>query len=288
MTDLIFDYKVIGSGEKTIVIETGIGNSYYEWYPLIDQIKDEFTIVLYHRLGYGNSQLPITVRTTNNIAEELKQLLDLLEINSFILVAHSFGGLCAQHFAMLYPEMIEGVMLIDSASYNLAELEELDTPFLNDYCSIEKMVEMSLDFSRKSKDELVEMSKNSIEKFENILSKEDMNGYINFISSSDKNKTVSDEFANWITDGNDIKKLNCFPNVPLKVICRDYQVSVDNWSKSGIPIEEAQIHDLHWRKLQEELCDLSIESELIVAVGSDHMIHNEKPDIIIEVLNSFK
>ncbi len=67
------EYKVVGNGESTLIIETGIGGSFYNWYPFTQEIKEDFTIVMYHRAGYGNSPVSKELRTTKNIAEELYQ-----------------------------------------------------------------------------------------------------------------------------------------------------------------------------------------------------------------------
>ena len=52
MKKLDLEYKIIGKGETVLVIETGIGGSFYSWYPFIEEIKEDFTVVLYHRAGY--------------------------------------------------------------------------------------------------------------------------------------------------------------------------------------------------------------------------------------------
>ena len=55
MNELNFDYKILGKGKTVLVIETGIGSSFYDWYSLVEDLKEDFTIVLYHRCGYGKS-----------------------------------------------------------------------------------------------------------------------------------------------------------------------------------------------------------------------------------------
>jgi pimeloyl-ACP methyl ester carboxylesterase len=72
--DLDLEYKIIGEGKTILVIEAGIGGSFYSWYPFISEIKEDFTVILYHRAGYGKSQASNNPRTTRNIAEELNYL----------------------------------------------------------------------------------------------------------------------------------------------------------------------------------------------------------------------
>jgi hypothetical protein len=70
---LELEYKVIGNGEEILIIETGIGNSFYSWYPLIKEISDDFKILLYHRAGYGKSPSSDKPRRTNYIVKELNE-----------------------------------------------------------------------------------------------------------------------------------------------------------------------------------------------------------------------
>jgi len=110
------EYKIIGNGCVKLVIELGIGCSWDNWFNIIDALKNDFTIILYYRLGYGKSSNPRSERTTKNIAIELHNLLSDLNINRFIMLGHSFGGLCTIQFAKMYPEMIRAIVLVDSTS----------------------------------------------------------------------------------------------------------------------------------------------------------------------------
>ena len=58
---------------------------------------------------------PVLARVTpGNIAAELHELLDGAGIKPpYILVGHSFGGLVMRRFALMYPEEVASVMLID-------------------------------------------------------------------------------------------------------------------------------------------------------------------------------
>lgn len=55
MDNINHEYKIISDGNTTVIIATGIGHSFYELYPLIEEIKNYFTIIIYHRLGYGKN-----------------------------------------------------------------------------------------------------------------------------------------------------------------------------------------------------------------------------------------
>ena len=287
MNELNFDYKIIGKGKTVLVIETGIGSSFYDWYSLVEDLKEDFTIVLYHRCGYGKSQDPKTSRNTKNISEELDYLLEKIGIkDKFILIGHSFGGLCVQHYAKIYPYKLKGIMLIDSTSFNFEQLYMLDTPVMKSLISIDKMVESNINSSKKSKEELREQNRDIISVYENRVSDSDMKLVEEFFTSSRLHKTIAEEFQNWDIDSNEIKDIAEFPNIPLIVIARDNKVTERGWLKYNIPEKKAILYENQWRKLQVELSKFSDKGRLIIAENSDHEIYLDRPDLIIQNLKT--
>ncbi len=288
MKDIELEYKVVGSGKTTLIIETGIGGSFYNWYPFIQEIKEDFTIVMYHRAGYGNSPVSKELRTTKNIAKELYDLIERLGIiDKFVLMGHSFGGLCVQQFSKMYPNKIKGLILIDSTSINFNNLYNLDTPVMNSLISIDKMVESNMKISEMSKEELNRKFKNVIADYDTILPYSEARDYEEFITNPLFFKTIAKEFGNWGTSSENIIEMGSFPNIPLAVIARDKEISVKSFVEHDIPVEEAVLYEEVWRELQIELSGLSDEGELVIAVGSDHDVHMDRPDIIIQCLNRF-
>lgn len=116
-------FTLIGEGKQTIVIEPAVGTFSLEWMHIAQRIGDQFKVLLYDRAGYGGSSPSILPRNPANIAKELLSLLQALHIeDSLILVGHAHGGLFAQQFALLYPEMVDGLILIDPAPKEISAL----------------------------------------------------------------------------------------------------------------------------------------------------------------------
>ncbi len=121
-----------GTGSQIVVIQTGMGCSFYDWMPIAEKLALNYKVILFHRPGYGKSELDDELRTTLQAAKEVHELLHVLAIRQpLILVGHSYGGLCTQQFAMLYPEQLKAVVLVDSTSMNLQRLDDLDLPVSN-------------------------------------------------------------------------------------------------------------------------------------------------------------
>ena len=288
LKDIELEYKVVGSGKSILILETGIGGSFYNWYPFIQEIKEDFKIVMYHRAGYGNSPVSKEFRTTKNIAEELYELIERIDITEkFVLIGHSFGGLCVQQFSKMYPNKIKGVILIDSTSYNFNKLYNLDIPVMNSLISIDKMVENNMENSNKSKEELKIKFKNMIVEYENTLPYSEAKDYEELITNPLFFKTIAKEFENWKISSDNILEMGDFPNIPLIVIARDKAVSVKAFVEHDIPVEEAILYEDTWRELQIELSHSSKKGEIVIAEGSDHDVHLDRPDIIIQCLKRF-
>jgi pimeloyl-ACP methyl ester carboxylesterase len=149
-----------GTGLPIVVIETGMGCSWYDWCEIISEISKRTTVLAYHRSGYGKSTLGKEEHSTKQIAEDLNKLLDIEGISSpIVLVGHSFGGLCVQHYANLFSEKVSGMVLIDSNSIDEYKIDELrnELPSFSKTFSKNKIIENWKELSLKKKVELEEI-----------------------------------------------------------------------------------------------------------------------------------
>lgn len=103
-----------GSGEPTVLFESGIGATHLNWRGIQDPIATLTHTITYDRTGLGWSSPCRTPRIPGNIATELHQMLATAGLKPpYVLVGHSFGGLVMRRFALLYPEEVLGVVLVD-------------------------------------------------------------------------------------------------------------------------------------------------------------------------------
>lgn len=270
-----------GCNTHTVVIQTGMGCSFYDWFPIIEKLSQHFTVVSYHRPGYGKSDLGNDSRTIRQVTKELHMLLQKLAIHEpIILIGHSYGGLCAQHFTMLHEDKLQALILVDSTSMNLHRLDELHLPisdqtdsddmWLQKYNTYSKMdVDM---LSNKLKPMLAGQSRRQIE----------------FSTSPSLYKATASELSEWKNCALSLKELYKTLEIPLIVIGRDPQYAITQLIKGGMPIEEATQLEAMWQELIHEQLKLSMNSQYILAEHAGHGIENDRPDIIIEAVHSLK
>lgn len=106
-----------GTGRPTIVIDTGLGETYQtSWASNIESLSRETRVCSYDRAGYGQSEPGPMPRDSQRSADELHLLLvNSGEDGPFLLVGHSLGALNIQVYADSYPEEVTGLVLLDPA-----------------------------------------------------------------------------------------------------------------------------------------------------------------------------
>ncbi|WDL93860.1 alpha/beta fold hydrolase [Bacillus sp. HNR-4] len=270
-----------GCNTQTVVIQTGMTCSFYDWLPIIDKLSQHFTVVSYHRPGYGKSELGNHSRTTRQATKELHMLLQKLEIHEpIILIGHSYGGLCAQHFAMLHEDKLQALILVDSTSMNLHRLDELHLPISDQTNSDDMWLQKYNTYSKMDVDMLYNELKTMLA--------DQSRQQIEFSTSPSLYKATTSELSEWKNCARSIKELYKTLEVPLIVIGRDPQYSITQLTEDGMQKEEATQLEAMWQELIHEQLQISINSQYILAEHAGHGIENDRPDIIIEAVQSVR
>ncbi|HHT7009059.1 alpha/beta hydrolase [Bacillus paranthracis] len=270
-----------GSSKQTVVIQTGMTCSFYDWLPIIEKLSQHFTVVSYHRPGYGKSELGNHSRTILQTTKELHMLLQKLDIHEpIILIGHSYGGLCAQHFAMLYENKLQSLILVDSTSMNLHRLDELHLPISDQTDSDDMWLQKYNTYSKMD----VEMLSNELK----TMLADQSRQQIEFSTSPTLYKATASELSEWKNCARSIKELYKTIEVPLIVIGRDPQYSITQLTEDGMQKEEATQLEAMWQELIHEQLQISINSQYILAEHAGHGIENDRPDIIIEAVQSVR
>jgi 3-oxoadipate enol-lactonase len=117
-------YQQRGAGEDVVLIHAVTSNmSVWLFTNLLEVLAKEFRVTAYDLRGHGASAVPANGYTSANMAEDLHKLHAALKLGPAVLVGHSFGAVVAMHAAVLYPDMVRGLILSDPYFPGLAQLE---------------------------------------------------------------------------------------------------------------------------------------------------------------------
>ncbi len=247
-------------------------------------------VILFHRPGLGLSEIRRNeIRNTGAVVKELNDMMTQLEITEpVILVGHSYGGLCVQHFAKEYEEKIAGIVLVDSTSVDLKELDELNLPTLDQDDNDEQWMKRCYSYSFMDQETLKNTLQFSLTENQKQLPLHLQQLIIDFQTKPTMYQAMYSEIANWKKDAEKIKSLGDFPNIPLTVIGRDKEYNITLGVLDGLPEWELRVFEEKWEELITRQGKLNKNSELIFASESTHQIHLDRPDVIIEALHNMR
>ncbi len=272
-----------GKNGTPIIFLTGMDCSFDEWYNVIEPLSKFNRVIMFHRPGLGESEIRNEVRNTQAVVNEINELMLLLGIlEPVLLVGHSYGGLCVQHFVKEHPKKVAGIVLVDSTSVDLKDLDELDIPVLNEDSTDEIWMEKGGTYSLMNQEELRERINPTLSKKQKQLPFDLQQRLLNFQINPSLYKAMHSEISNWKKDADTIKNLGEFPNVPLIVIGRDKEHNIRLGIEDGLPESELRLFEEKWQDLIMNQINLSQNSKLIIAQEASHSIHIDRPYIIIE------
>lgn len=100
---------------QTVVLLHGKNFSGAYWEPTVQVLVDAgYRVVVPDQIGFGKSSKPEHFQYSfHALAQSTRSLLDHLEVEQVSVVGHSMGGMLATRFALLYPERVGGLVLLN-------------------------------------------------------------------------------------------------------------------------------------------------------------------------------
>jgi pimeloyl-ACP methyl ester carboxylesterase len=256
-----------GEGSPTVILESGLGDTYISWRKVQPQIAKFTRVCSYDRAGLGYSDSSSQPRTSRVMAGELHALLKAAGIAPpYVLVGHSMGGYDVRLYASLYPSEVTGMVLVDASHPDQdnrfpaelknmegswvreAEFLEYTTPFgvprligLCDQDPVQRAAECNFHSAREGVAEL---------------------------------KSFAESAAQTGATGS-------LGDLPLAVLSHD-----PDKPSADIPADLAKPTNEAWAKMQEELAHLSTRGTHEIAKNSSHYIQIDRPDLVIDAVRS--
>lgn len=109
------DLHYIQTGEgPDVVLVHGLASSLAFWYAGIAlPLRHQYRVTTYDLRGHGKSGMPPAGYTHLHMADDLSHLVDLLNLERFHLVGHSYGGLICLSFALRHSGRLRSLTLAD-------------------------------------------------------------------------------------------------------------------------------------------------------------------------------
>jgi len=106
-------YQVQGSGQAVVLIH-GVGLDQEMWGGQTVGLSPSYQIITYDMLGHGDSVNPAANACLKDYANQLKELLDHLQLEQVTVIGFSMGGLVARAFALHHPQYLNGLVILNS------------------------------------------------------------------------------------------------------------------------------------------------------------------------------
>jgi pimeloyl-ACP methyl ester carboxylesterase len=105
-------YRLSGQGKNTVVFINGLLMTSGGWFNQTDFLKKDFKVLTYDQRCQGASTKFEEPFSYTKQAEDLKMLLDYLNIENAIIAGISYGSAVAKEFAVRYPKNCRKLILL--------------------------------------------------------------------------------------------------------------------------------------------------------------------------------
>ena len=111
---------LVESGEgPPIVLSHGVTNSIREWFHQLELLPREgFRTIAFDHRGHGQSVVGSAGHSLETLAQDVRTVLEGLDLRDAVLVGHSMGGVAVQAFVTRFPdiaaERVAGIVLLST------------------------------------------------------------------------------------------------------------------------------------------------------------------------------
>jgi 3-oxoadipate enol-lactonase len=108
-------YEIEGEG-PWLTLSHSLACNLHMWDPQMPALKRRFKVLRFDTRGHGQSGAPEGDYTLEQLADDVKGMLDALEIRHTHWIGLSMGGMIGQAFALKYPGVFQSMVLADTTS----------------------------------------------------------------------------------------------------------------------------------------------------------------------------
>ena len=102
------------TGGIPVIFLHGITDSWHSFESVMANLPHSIHAFAISQRGHGNSERPLQNYTPKDFAADIAEFIKQKNLSKVFIVGHSMGGVNAQQFAIDYPELTKGLLIIDS------------------------------------------------------------------------------------------------------------------------------------------------------------------------------
>lgn len=115
----------MGKGHSLILLHGAmVSGAMYSLRSFAEELSKNYDVIIPDLRGHGESKNMPGPYTTVQHAEDIKKLLDALNIKNAYVLGSSYGGVVAQQITHMYPTVVSKLILDGTFSYNKITLRE--------------------------------------------------------------------------------------------------------------------------------------------------------------------
>ena len=113
VNDIKICYEIHGEGFPVFLIH-GYGSVKENWMSQVPALSKKFMVITPDNRGAGQSDRPNIPYTMDMYVEDIKGLMEHLNIQKAHMIGWSLGGMIVENFIIKYPEKVEKLVLINT------------------------------------------------------------------------------------------------------------------------------------------------------------------------------
>lgn len=106
------NYETYGQGEPLLLIH-GLGSSLRDWEKQIPEFSEHFKVIACDVRGHGRSDKPPGPYSIPQMADDVVQFIQALNISNLSIVGVSMGGMIAYQVAVTFPQMVRRLVVVN-------------------------------------------------------------------------------------------------------------------------------------------------------------------------------
>jgi pimeloyl-ACP methyl ester carboxylesterase len=115
LTDVRCYYELLGTGDPVLLIP-GLGATCSLWDPVTSDLSKSFSLILLDNRGLGRSIAKRPPQNLGDLAVDLVELMDHLQLARAHVIGLSLGGVIAQQLAVDHPGRIDRLVLVSCSN----------------------------------------------------------------------------------------------------------------------------------------------------------------------------